>query len=219
MAERGPDGKFLPKDEETQVAVLDPDERIAALEAQVEDQQTQIEALKPTRDVSDRVFTDPDDVVAFHGEERIEGMVADRIARQNRQRVREGLDRLPTSGKAGKELRTEIRETLIKELLEDRQKVRPPDEGWLDRTLKMVKPDGALVQIPYEVQINNVAGSLADGYVRYERKGFKRTEPMMCPSKDCNEFAAQGADGKWAFHGYCTEDHFKRTERGAAIPE
>jgi uncharacterized small protein (DUF1192 family) len=228
MAERGPDGKFLPKDkdwtegkvadvaagEETQVAVVDVDERIAELESELASMAAEMEAMRPTKNVAAFSFKTADDVVALYGEDKIMAIVDSEIALENKKRVRDGYDRIRYS----KEEKREKFDETVEALLLDRQLATPPREGWLARSLKMVKPDGSIIQIPYEGQVNNVAGSLADGYVRYEKKGFKRTDPMMCPTVDCYEDAL-ARDGKWVFSGYCSEDHFKRTERGNAVPE
>jgi hypothetical protein len=184
----------------------------------------EIAKLRPTQDVTGFMFETADDVRAFYGEERLVNKVKERVATQNRVLMRQGYERLASDD----ETIAAMVEELVEELVTDRhaEGSRPSDEGWLDRTIKMLKPphpktgERALIQIAYEGQINNVAGSLADGIVRYERKGYKRTEPMLCPSKDCWDPAAtidRGAQkGKWAFDGYCSEDHRNRTERGGA---
>lgn len=199
---------------ETLVAVLDPDERIAALEAELADKDAEIEALRPTKNVAHYQLDTREDVIAFYGQSKIMEVVDSQIALENKKRARDGYDRIRYTDEE-KQARFE---EAVESLLLDRQVSAPPKEGWLSRSLKMVKPNGSLVQIPYEGQVNNVAGSLADGYVRYEKKGYKRTNPMMCPSVDCYDSAAEQG-GKWLFSGYCSEDHFKRTERGNAVPE
>ena len=67
-------------------------------------------------------------------------------------------------------------------------------------------------QIPMEGQINNGAGSLADGIVRYTRKGFKLTDPFLCPRAGCFQPAANNEFNEWAFDGYCTELHHDEVE-------
>lgn len=201
------------------------DEMIAKLKAELKAEKAaskkkdeRIAELKPTRDVTPFMFQTTDDVREFFGEEKLIVKVKERLAAQNRIRMRQGYERLPTDP----ESIAEMVEELVAELVDDRHSegVLPSVEGWLDRTLKMIRPDGMLIQIPYEGQINNTAGSLADGIERYRRKGFKLTEPMLCPTKDCYEVAAaheKGAQkGRWIYDGYCSEDHRNRTERGGA---
>lgn len=183
-----------------------------------ESDRKELEALRPTINIADRLFTTTADVRSYFGGKRIAELVKMRLAAENKRLNRQGFDRLDYSAD---ELDA-LTETVLQGFLDDRELTTPPAEGWLTRTLKMVAPDGSLRQIPYEGQINNVAGSLADGLLVYEKKGFKRTEPMLCPSQDCWVEAAVGAagkgKGKLAFVGYCSEDHFKRTERGAQLP-
>lgn len=215
---RGSDGKFLPKSSDERIAeakgeapvdTIDVDARIQELEALVAERDAQIADLKPERPIASFLFRTREDVIAHFGERVIDEKVADLIASENRERARKGYDRI----KYGKKETEAKRNEFIDGLLADRDASQPPLEGWLDRTLKMLKPDNTLVQIPYEGQINNVAGSLADGYVRYERKGYKRTEPMLCPTKDCwKESAMQG--NVFTISGYCSQDHFDRTEKG-----
>lgn len=164
--------------------------------------------LDPTADVSGYLYTTREQVIEFLGADKIAAVVEDRIATENKARTRQGYDRLTyTPGEKAK-----MRDELIDELLADRDAATPPVEGHLSRSIKMVAPDGSLRQIPYEGQINNVAGSLADGYVRYEKKGYKRTRPNLCPTTDCYRPAVV-ENGSFSFFGYCSRDHYLRTER------
>lgn len=88
------------------------------------------------------------------------------------------------------------------------------------RMVKMITPDGSLVQIPVAPEINNGAGSLADPIVRYQRKGFKiavsgSTHPTpgvtFCPTFDCWRIAAVEA-GEYIFFGYCSDMHRRHIE-------
>jgi hypothetical protein len=81
-------------------------------------------------------------------------------------------------------------------------------------TIKAVKPDGTLVQIPFEDQINNNVASPenAIGLRGYQRKGFhilfdfETHEGAMCPTWDCW--------AKWdsKLHGFCSEKHMAITK-------
>ncbi len=79
-----------------------------------------------------------------------------------------------------------------------------PDDsvnGWL-----------TISQIPLEGQINNTAGSLADGIIRYTRKGFKITDPFLCPRAGCFKPAAVDEFNKWQWDGYHSEAHRNEVE-------
>ena len=67
-------------------------------------------------------------------------------------------------------------------------------------------------QIPMENQINNMAGSLADGIIRYTQKGFKLTDPFLCPRAGCFKPAASDEMKRWKYDGYCTEIHRAEVE-------
>ncbi len=67
-------------------------------------------------------------------------------------------------------------------------------------------------QIPLEGQINNTAGSLADGIIRYTRKGFKITDPFLCPRAGCFKPAAVDEFNKWKWDGYHSEAHRNEVE-------
>lgn len=212
-----------PFSEEEENAVTD--QSIAELEAELAAERetskaalaakdAEIEAMKPTKNVAKFMFDTPEDVEEFFGGDTLDEMVDHEIAAENRELSRRGYPHKTVNAAT----RAERREKLVAGLIEDRHKVRPPVDGWLACSLKMVHPNGSLRQIAYEGQVNNVAGSLADGYVRYERKGFKRTEPMLCPTMDCWEQAATNNLGKWEFDGFCTKDHLDRTMRGVPVP-
>lgn len=179
-----------------------------------ETQEKELAALRPTVDIAGRLFRSTDDVRRYFGDKKIAQIVDAQIAFKQKVLNRQGFDRI----KYDDEQMAEFVEEVLQAFVDDRL-AGPPEEGWLTRTLKMVAPDGSLRQVIYEGQANNVAGSLADGLLIYERKGFKRTDPFLCPSQDCWEPAAVAASGKgkgkWLHSGYCSQDHFTRTEHGA----
>ena len=67
-------------------------------------------------------------------------------------------------------------------------------------------------QIPLEGQINNTAGSLADGIIRYTRKGFKLTDPFLCPRAGCFRPAGIDEFQRWQYKGYCSDKHYNEVE-------
>jgi hypothetical protein len=134
----------------------------------------------------------------------------------NQQRRLEGLDPMRFTDE---EMEEEIARLKVEELA-SRTK---PASGPADKRIKMVKPnqDGSyfpphVVQIPYESQINNVAGSLADGVVIYTTKGYKLTRPFLCPRRNCFKAAALDINQKWAFDGYCSSEHYTQVEKSAS---
>jgi len=82
--------------------------------------------------------------------------------------------------------------------------------------IKALMPDGRLVQLPFEQQIqNNAGGDPADaiGLRRYQRKGIKvlidfdTLVPVYCAALDC--WAQAAADGDHI--GFCSARHAKYT--------
>jgi hypothetical protein len=73
-------------------------------------------------------------------------------------------------------------------------------------------------QIPLENQINNMKGSLADGIIRYTRKGFKLTDPFLCPRAGCYRAAASDEAKRWLYDGYCTDRHRVQVEGDQQSP-
>lgn len=181
-------------------------------ELTIKKQQVEIDMLSPTVDASRWIWETPEDVKAFFTEQQLKDIAEASFKEVNRERVRNGYQPITYSDEEW----AEGVDQAIEDLLTDAA-AGPPEVGPLARTLKMVNPkNGNLVQIPFEGQVNNIAGSLNDGLFRYEQKGFKRTKPMFCPSADCWQTAASGTGskkGSYLFDGYCSQDHFNRTER------
>lgn len=83
-------------------------------------------------------------------------------------------------------------------------------------TIKAIHKDGRLVQLPFELQIQNNAGGDPEdaiGLRRYQRKGirllinFETLVPVYCASWDCWAQAQQEGN----FVGFCTLKHAKHT--------
>jgi hypothetical protein len=226
MSERGADGRFLPKEGTEQesgggVAVLDKDEEIRQLRKELraahkaaERKQAELDELKPTIDLHSRLFETTEDVYNWFEEQQLKDMAEQSLVAENRLRQRRGLSRLEYT----EEEWAQAIEDVVEDLLADRVLNGAPEEGPLMRVIKMWNPaDQSIREIPYEGQFNNIAGSLADGLVTYQRKGFKQIEPMLCAAGGCNQVAARQAAGKnqgrLQFAGYCSQDHFDRTEK------
>lgn len=186
---------------------------VASQKEEIAKLQAEVEAAKPTQDASAWLFETIEDVKAFYPMKHLRDLAQAELASINKVRMKEGYDRIQFTEE---DFENAI-DGILEGLLADR-KFGAREEGPLMRTLKMFAEDGSLRQIPYEGQINNIAGSLEDGYRKYTKKGFKRTEPMFCPAQDCWEVSAE-EDGAMLFTGYCSQDHFNRTEAGAGAPE
>lgn len=81
-------------------------------------------------------------------------------------------------------------------------------------TIKAFQPDGRLIQIPFEPQIqNSAAGDKEDaiGLHRARRKGihvlidWDSLLPVYCPASDC------WAQGNPKFEGFCSPQHANKT--------
>ena len=75
-------------------------------------------------------------------------------------------------------------------------------------TIKAIKPNGVLSQLPFEPQIQNTAGGEIEdaiGLRRYQRKGylilmdFQTLQPVYCAAAECWAKAKPG--------GFCTDAH------------
>ena len=166
-----------------------------------------VEEYKPTVDVSGFLMETVDDVKARFSESQIRDLAEREFAEVNRTRLKAGYSQIEFDEEAWEQA---IDET-IDDLLADRRRDGANPTGPLMRVMKMMKPDGILVQIPYENQINNLAGSIADAIQRYKDKGFKLVTPDLCPSQNCWELAAI-ENGLFIYGRYCSQDHQKRTE-------
>lgn len=168
---------------------------------------------KPTRDVSSFFMDSEKDVVARYGNQKLEDIALGKLGVINRQRAKENLPPIQFATEA--ERQREI-DNVVTQLLADRRaEGPPPPPSPIPKSLKMLKPDGSLVQLPYESQINNLAGSLEDAVARYRNKGYKLAVDSegrtLCPAQNCWEVAVVEG-GKNTFGGYCSADHQARTE-------
>ena len=149
-------------------------ERAEAAEAEVV-------ALKPTRPVDKFLDDSVEGIRARFGDEKLKDIAQTELVAINKRRLRDGM---PPYEYKGQELKEAI-DRVVEEMRADRERNGAHTEGPLFKTLKMVSPDGNLLQMPYETQINNLAGSIEDAIAIYRNKGFKLTEPLLCPSQNC----------------------------------
>lgn len=187
--------------------------RILDLEKKNKDLAAETERLRPDVDITAVMYQNEDDFARVFDEQHWKDRAQLEWRSVNQKRRLDGLEPIVVDGD---ELEDTIRR-LKQEELASRNK---PADGPADKRIKLVKPnpDGSyfpphIVSIPYESQVNNVAGSLADGLVRYTQKGFKLTNPFLCPRRACMRPAAMDYNNEWAFDGYCSEEHRLETEK------
>jgi len=191
---------------------------VADLAAELEKVKSELESVKAERDQFQPfkeypVFETASDVIAFHGEAHLREIAEDRLARADAEARKRGRPPQWEGDRQGWERRVaEVVAEIAEETVGAKSKwVEDPGKATPQRTMKMVKPDGNMVQIPVEPQINNGAGSISDPIERYKRKGFKLATPVRCALRDCWE-PAEVSGGKLVFSGYCTEAHRQRKE-------
>ena len=193
-------------------------EQIRRLEARNAQLAEDNERLSPTRDIGEYLEDRVDWLTANspEGEAYWLNRAEAKFKTDNRQRAKDGLP--PFDIKQ----HPEILDDLIIELQTaermsaDKETTEPPAR----RVKLWIMRNGmpTIEQIPMENQINNMAGSLADGIVRYTRKGFKLTDPFLCPHAGCFRPAAVDELNRWAYDGYCTERHRAAVEGGESSP-
>lgn len=195
---------------------------LAAKDAEIDQLRSDRDRYKPTVDIHHLFFDTEADLDRFYSDDQYREMVQNRLdeinmanAKRNRPAVR-----MDQPGVYDQMLK-EVKDSLLSGSL---GKVH--DGPWT-RKIKFAKPNARdengepvfdltkpleIVGLPLEPQVNNTAGSLADGIVRYTQKGFKLTEPFICPAGPCFRAAALTDFGKWAHEGYCSQEHHDRIE-------
>lgn len=165
-----------------------------------------------------RNFESAGDVIAHYGLDHMRLIAEISLAADNKQRAREGRPPLWTNRDEYEQLIGGVVESKAAEIAKARfQWTRDVSNGTHTklRTLKMVSPNGNLVQIPIDVTVNNGNGSLGDPVLRYQRKGFKIASPVRCKLVDCDEYATID-DGRYLFGGYCSASHERFMEGDVA---
>ncbi len=187
-------------------------ERIATLEAHNKQLEEENYELKPTHDL-EGMFTDRVEWLEENspqGKNYWVALAEAEYKKVNKERALEGLPGFDIKQ------HPEILDDLIIELKTkesthiDNSAVEPAA-----RKIKLAfkRNDAWMIeQIPFENQINNTAGSLADGIIRYTQKGFKLTNPFLCPRAGCFYPAAVDEMKRWQHDGYCTEVHRAEVE-------
>jgi hypothetical protein len=190
----------------------------AALRARIKELEDENEELKPTRDIhlmlEDRVQWLTDN--SPEGERYWLNRAEAKFKKENITRAKEGLPGFDIKD------HPDILDDLIVELKtkEAMGRVGEPGDVPTRRVKLFIMRNGmpTIEPIPMENQINNMAGSLADGIVRYTRKGFKLTDPFLCPRAGCYKPAGIDEAKRWLYDGYCTDKHRVEVEGDKQSP-
>lgn len=180
----------------------------AALRAELEQAKADRDRYKPTVDISDFLWESPADVSKWYSDDELFDIEYNRtVLKVNKDRFKRGLPPLP-------EPDADQRKAMIEEAKRHMFAARQtPPRARPGRVIKMMHSNGRhIVQIPYEPQFNNINGSLADGIVKYQRKGFKQVDPFLCCRRGCMKPASRTADNMFADGGYCGPEHRQEVE-------
>lgn len=175
-------------------------QRVAQLEAELAEAKEQVEQYRPTADVT--MYTTPEEVEQVFGKAKLDDLAAMAVKDINVERIRQGLR--PFDAESDPALIKPYRDRLIKEFLDRRTKWISPRAR--QRVVKMVHPNGHVVQIPVEQQLENEAGQAGTSLWKKRDKGFKLASPYICQLRDCWVVAKQEG-GKFIHNGYCSPDH------------
>jgi len=185
--------------------VAEDDPRLAELRRQLEEERARSKKLEEdassTKEV--HVYTTPEEVVDWFGEQAIRDRVDREFGSMNIERARQGLPPLDPETVAP-EIYREIRRKLLQDLLDRRTKWVDP--GAKLRVMKVVHPNGNLVELGVEDQFNNEKGMAGASVLHYRRKGFKLAVPYFCQRNACWMYAAQ-ENGQFLYDGYCSPAH------------
>lgn len=208
----------VPEPAEVEVEVAAPSGDEAALRARIAELEAENQRLKPTHELGGMF----DDRVAWLTDNSPEGeaywlnRAEAAFKQENQQRAKDGLPVFDIKNHPDI-LDDHINDLKTKEAMAN---AAEPTEPASRKVKLFIMRNGmpTLEQIPMESQINNMAGSLADGIVRYTRKGFKLTDPFLCPRAGCFRAAAADAGGNWEFDGYCSDRHRVEVEGSDSGP-
>lgn len=179
--------------------------RIAVLEAELAKAQQEVEDYRPTR--IHHLYTTPDEVRRFFGEDKMREVAALRLAGTNRERLARGLPTIDYE--KNPELYEGEIAAVTRELLERRTKFVNPESNL--RTVKMMRKmaDGTwmLYQVGVEFQLSNEEGQQGTALWKQRDKGAKLVSPYLCQTNNCWMEAAVGPGGAFLYHGYCTPEH------------
>jgi hypothetical protein len=172
---------------------------VARLEQENRELRERVEDLRPTADT--KVYTTVEQVEEVWGD-RLDGIVELRLGEINRVRLRQGL--LPYDFRQSPDILERTRREVVTDILSRRTKFA--EENPAIRVLKMVF-NGNIVQVPFELQINNEAGQQGASIWRMRAKGAKLAMPYYCMRNNCWLPALTDQHGSLTLDGYCSPAH------------
>lgn len=217
-----PDEPELTEEEQLRIVKADENElarlraELAAKDEEVRKLQEEAVRNAPYVDVSRQFLQTVEDLDEFYPEKFWTEQIARKLAATNRKNRLEGYPILDANDPG-------VRQVFIDEVKQEffARRLGTQRPGPWVRKIKLVKPDdcddygwwnvyGQMV----EPQINNTAGSIGDGIVRYTNKGYKITKPFLCAAGPCFNAAAVDSAGHLVYRGYCSQEHHDVIERG-----
>lgn len=175
------------------------EQRIAELEAKLEEAEAEARMHDPRIDVPFLATTE--DYLEHIGYEDLKELALSELGRENIKRHRDGK---PPLEFGDDRIEATIQDIINRRLRNMTSNVRQEDNM---RTLKMVKPNGTMTQVPVETQINNEAGQQGAAIWKAREKGFKIAYPYRCHRHNCWQLAASDESGRLIMDGYCTPEH------------
>lgn len=197
------DNSPVPPEPDTQLRdmLAEQEAKVARLEKELAEKTAEAERLDPKAHVA--TYTTPDEVLAAFGEAQLEEMVDQELAQENLDRYKKGLPQYDFSTQP--HLKEQVKRRLLQEALDNRTKHVTGTHNV--RNLKMVRPDGNLVQVPVEEQTDNEAGQQGTAVWKAREKGFKIAEPYLCQTLNCWLPAPRDGQNRFVYDGYCSVEH------------
>jgi len=206
--------------------VEEKDQRIRELEAELARKDEEIQKHRPSVDIGRMMSDTVEWLTEQLGEEYWEMLAQNEWAQENKNRAKSNLP--PISMNDYPDMKQEAIAKFKAKVATRFDPDQPPvvfaEDARPSRKIKLIidrkQSTGQVLptieQIPYEGHINNVNGSLADGLVKYTRKGFKVTDPLLCFAQDCFKPAAIIGD-RYLYDCYCSEYHRAAVEGGNKV--
>lgn len=193
---------------EAPAEVDEADAALAELQAQLAEAQARAEAaeaaaIESAPVVKVPVMTNRQSVIDAVGDGALRDEAMRAVGKVNRQRMANGL--MPVDLSDSPEFKAEYEKAIQDRLTAKTRYVSPLNKL---RVMKMVKPNGGIVQVPVEKQLNNEAAQEGTALWKAKAKGYKPTDPPYCHAHNCWEFSALDAAGApTPFNGYCSAEH------------
>ena len=175
--------------------------RIRELEAELAEAEAKVKEYSPTARVN--IPDTPEGWIEFLGEDKITELTDDVLAAENRDRFKKGRPMLDI--KDNPDLRAKEIEKIVAK--REAAKTKHVVDDLRARTVKLVKPNGTIIQVIVEEQVSNEKGQPGAAIWKAKEKGFKLADPYICQAYNCWLPALVGEDGTFAYSGYCSSEH------------